>query len=143
MKRTATAVWKGSGLEGSGEVKTRSGAIQDLSYTHKTRFANEDGKAGSNPEELLAAAHAACFNMALSFQINGAGFNAESLETVAQVIMDQQGYDYTVAQIILSLKADVPGISTDKLLELAEVAKNTCPISQALKAVDIILNVET
>lgn len=143
MIRTANAVWKGSGLEGSGSLTTRSGSFTDQPYSFKTRFQNEDGRQGTNPEELLAAAHAGCFNMALSFQIGGAGFNTEELATEARVEMNQEGVHYKVAKITLKLKAKVPGISEEQLTELATNAKNTCPISRALAAVEnIVLEVE-
>lgn len=132
MIRTANAIWKGSGLEGSGSLTTRSGAISGQPYSTKTRFQNEDGRQGTNPEELLAAAHAGCFNMALSFQLGGAGFTPEELSTEAKVEMSQEGVHYKVAKITLKLKGKVPGISKDQFMELATNAKNGCPISQAL-----------
>ncbi len=142
MIRTANAVWKGSGLEGTGTLTTRSGAFQQHPYSFKTRFQNEDGRLGTNPEELLAAAHAGCFSMALSFQIGGAGFTPEMLDTEAVVEMSNEGVHYKVAKITLKLKASVPGISKAQLVELATNAKNTCPISQALAAVEIVLQAE-
>lgn len=141
MIRTANAIWKGSGLEGTGALTTRSGAFQQQPYSFKTRFQNEDGRQGTNPEELLAAAHAGCFNMSLSFQLGGAGFMPEELETEAMVEMSQEGVHYKLARITLKLKAKVPGISRKQLLELANNAKNTCPISQALSAVEIVLEI--
>lgn len=137
--RTAEAEWKGTGLEGKGHISTPSKALQDLPYSHKSRFANEDGLNGTNPEELIAAAHAGCFNMALSFQLNGAGFTANSLRTTATVLLDQEGHDYSIARITLYLKGDVPGISEEVFGQLAEVAKQNCPISQALNSVPIDL----
>lgn len=141
MIRTANAIWKGSGLEGTGALTTRSGAFQQQPYSFKTRFQNEDGRQGTNPEELLAAAHAGCFNMALSFQLGGAGFTPEELDTEARVEMSQEGVHYKVAKVTLKLKARVPGISREQLEELATNAKETCPISQALAAVEIVLEV--
>ena len=122
-------------------MTTRSGAIKGMPYTHKTRFQNEEGIDGTNPEELIAAAHAACFNMALSFMINGAGHTAEELSTEAVLVMDQQGFDYTIAKITLKLDAKVPGIDNDELEKLANAAKESCPVSQALASVDIALEV--
>ncbi|EMR02323.1 OsmC family protein [Cesiribacter andamanensis] len=140
MIRTANAVWKGTGLEGSGTLTTRSGALSELPYSTKTRFENEDGRQGTNPEELLAAAHAGCFNMALSFQLVGAGFTPEELATEAKVDMSREGVHYKVAKITLKLTGKVPGISKEQFLELATNAKNGCPISQALAgSVDIVL----
>lgn len=142
LRRSASAVWKGTGLEGSGVVTTRSGALNELPYSHRSRFKNEDGTQGSNPEELIAAAHAGCFNMALSFQLNGKGYTANSLDTTAKVIMAQEGHDYSISKIELELTGDVPNISIEEFQELAEAAKKGCPISQALASVEITLNVE-
>lgn len=140
LRRSASAVWKGSGLEGSGIVNTRSGALNELPYSHRSRFKNEEGRDGSNPEEMIAAAHAACFNMALSFQLNGKGYTANSLNTEAKVILGQEGYDYHIERIDLILEGDVPNISDAEFQELATVAKENCPISQALSAVEISLS---
>ncbi len=140
LKRSATAVWKGTGLEGSGVVSTPSKALTDLPYSHKSRFQNEDGLNGTNPEEMIAAAHAGCFNMALSFQLNGAGYTANSLETEAKVFMGKEGFDYHIARIDLILKGSVEGISEDEFQRLATAAKEGCPISMALSAVEITLD---
>ena len=140
-KRSATAVWEGTGLEGRGNLSTRSKAITNLAYTHKTRFGNTDGTSGTNPEELIAAAHAGCFTMALSFQLNANNFTADELRTEAVVVMSQEGVHYAIDHIILNLTATVDGISDDLLLELATNAKNGCPVSKALAAVRIELNV--
>lgn len=139
LKRSAKGVWKGTGLEGSGTVSSRSGALKELPYSHRSRFKNEEGIDGSNPEELLAAAHAACFNMALSFQLNGKGYTANSLETDARVFMGQEGVHWYVARIELHLQGDVPNISEEEFGQLAEAAKQGCPISKALKAVEVQL----
>lgn len=140
--RTAKAVWNGTGLEGSGKLTTRSGAIRDMTYTHRARFIDEDGRSGTNPEELIAAAHAGCFNMALSFQLNGAGFTANALNTEVRVHMDKEGVDYFISLIEIRLEADVPGIERAQLLELAENAKKGCPISKALSSVKIEMEVK-
>lgn len=132
MKRKANAIWKGTGLEGLGSLTTQSKTLNEQPYSTKLRFENEDGKAGTNPEELLAAAHAGCFNMALSFQLNGAGFTATKLNTDAVVIMKQSGHDWSVEKIELHLTAEIPEISEKKFLELAENAKIGCPISGVL-----------
>lgn len=142
MKRRAEANWKGTGLEGAGSLTTQSGAFKQQPYSFKTRFKSEDGKDGTNPEELLAAAHAGCFNMALSFMLNGAGFTAEDLSTTAVVEMANEGVHWKVSKIALQLKGKVPGISKEQFAELAENAKKSCPISQALAAVEIALQVE-
>ena len=140
MKRTAEVIWKGTGLEGTGSINTKSGAFKDQPYSFKTRFKNEDGTLGTNPEELLAASHAACFNMALSFQLVGAGFTPDELKTVAVVTMENIDVHFKVVQIDLNLVAKVPGIEEVQFNELALNAKETCPISQALASVDIVLN---
>ena len=103
MKRTATAQWKGAGIDGTGSLTTRSGAFQEQPYTFKTRFQNEDGKLGTNPEELIAAAHAGCFNMALSFQLAGAGFPAKVLDTEAVVTMRNEDVHWHFDYITLNL----------------------------------------
>lgn len=140
LKRSSTAVWRGNGLEGKGTLTTQSGAFRDQPYSFNARFACEDGKAGTNPEELVAAAHAGCFAMALSFGLTGAGFPPEELVVDAVVAMDRQGVDWSVKNITLDLKAKVPGIDEAKFREIAEGAKKNCPISKALSAVEITLN---
>ena len=129
MKRKAHVVWKGDGENGSGELTTGSGAIQKLPYDFKMRFKNDDGKLGTNPEELIAAAHAGCFNMKLSFVLNENGFSPESLETESVITF----VDGVVESIELSLSAKVPDISNEKFNECAEEAKDNCPISGLLK----------
>ena len=128
MKRKAHVVWRGDGENGSGELTTGSGAIQNLPYNFKMRFKNDDGKLGTNPEELIAAAHAGCFNMKLSFVLNENGFSPESLETES-VLTFVEG---VVESIELSLSAKIPDISDDKFNECAEEAKDNCPISGLL-----------
>tara|TARA_B100001027_G_C16181021_1_gene291472 strand:+ start:259 stop:678 length:420 start_codon:yes stop_codon:yes gene_type:complete len=128
MKRKAHVVWRGDGDNGSGELTTGSGAIQNLPYNFKMRFKNDDGKLGTNPEELIAAAHAGCFNMKLSFVLNENGFSPESLETES-VLTFVEG---VVESIELSLSAKIPDISDDKFNECAEEAKDNCPISGLL-----------
>ena len=128
MKRKGHVVWKGDGENGSGELTTGSGAIQKLPYDFKMRFKNDDGKLGTNPEELIAAAHAGCFNMKLSFVLNENGFSPESLETESVLTF----VDGVVESIELSLSAKVPDISNEKFNECAEEAKDNCPISGLL-----------
>ena len=128
MKRKAYVVWRGDGENGSGELTTGSGAIQKLPYDFKMRFKNDDGKLGTNPEELIAAAHAGCFNMKLSFVLNENGFSPESLETESVLTF----VDGVVESIELSLSAQVPDISNEKFNECAEEAKDNCPISGML-----------
>ena len=125
MKRKVIAVWKGDGADGSGVLTAQSGAFNEMPYSFKTRFENDNGVRGTNPEELIAAAHAGCFNMKLSFVLNEANFNPEELHTEAILSF----IDGKILSIQLNLKAKVPGVSEDKFKELAEDAKANCPIS--------------
>lgn len=142
MKRTATAQWRGDGMTGTGTLSTQSGAFTAQPYSFKTRFGDETGKAGTNPEELIAAAHAGCFTMALSFALARAGFAAELLETEAVVEVTPSEAGFSITGITLKLKAQVPGVSADQFSELAAGAKANCPISKALSAVPITLETE-
>jgi lipoyl-dependent peroxiredoxin len=132
FKRTSSATWKGTGLEGTGALTMQSGVFDGQPYSFKTRFQSEDGKAGTNPEELLAASHAGCFAMALSFILTGAGHPPEQLDVKAVVTMKSEGVHWSVDNIALGLQAKVSGIDAAKLQELAEQAKKGCPISKAL-----------
>lgn len=123
--RSATAVWNGSGKEGSGTVSTESTALNNAQYSYKTRF--EEG-VGTNPEELIAAAHAGCFAMKLSFILGAAGFTPSSLKVTCGVTIDSG----KVTESKLQLIAEVPGIDQQKFSECAEEAKKTCPISGLL-----------
>ena len=125
MKRTATAVWDGSGKEGKGTLSTQSTALKQVQYSYKSRF--EEG-VGTNPEELIAAAHAGCFTMKLSFVLGGAGFEPQSLETTSQVELDNG----VIKSSHLTVKGKVPGISAEKFQECANDAKENCPVSKAL-----------
>ncbi len=140
MIRKSTAIWKGSGKEGSGTLSSNSGVLNDTPYAFATRFLSEDGKAGTNPEELIAAAHAGCFSMALSFQLSGAGYVPTKLETEAQLKMENVSGQWKIMSIHLVLKADVANISEEKFNELAENAKMNCPVSQALSAISLTLS---
>lgn len=140
MRRTGSAVWQGSGLEGSGSLTTPSGALAEQPYSTKLRFENADGRAGTNPEELIAAAHAGCFAMALSFQLSGAGHPPTKLEVTSTITMAKSGNDWSFADIALKLDATVPGIDDAKFQELANAAKAGCPVSRALSAVPITLD---
>ena len=135
LKRTATAVWHGTGPKGTGAISTLSGAMKDQPYGFNTRFASEDGKAGTNPEELIAAAHASCFTMALSFQITNAGLEPTELKTLATVSMEKQDIGWTIVQIHLDVTGQVPNLDAAKFEELAQAAKAGCPISRALASV--------
>ena len=140
LKRTSTAVWKGTGLEGKGTLTTQSGAFRDQPYSFHGRFVAEDGRAGTNPEELIAAAHAGCYAMALSFGLTGAGFPPSELHVDAAVIADKEDVHWFVKKIELTLRAKVPGIDEAKFRAEAEAAKKGCPISKALAAVEISLD---
>ena len=135
MKRKVVAVWKGDGADGSGVLTAQSGAFNNMPYSFKTRFENDNGKLGTNPEELIAAAHAGCFNMKLSFVLNEANYSPEELNTEAILTF----VDGKIISIQLNLKAKVPGINQKKFEELAEDAKANCPISGVLNC-EIILN---
>ena len=138
--RKGTAEWFGTGLEGSGELSSPSGVLNKTSYNVSQRFENENGVAGTNPEELIAAAHAGCFCMALSFQIVAAGYTPTRLAAEAVIHMKQEGYDWSFEDIDLNLQAQIEGITEEKLVELAIIAKENCPVSMALSAVPIKLN---
>ncbi|MEO8067270.1 MAG: OsmC family protein [Flavobacteriales bacterium] len=137
LTRRSTAVWKGSGKEGSGTVSTTSGVLKDVPHSHMTRFVSEDGKAGTNPEELLGAAHASCFTMKLSFVLGTAGHTPDELVCTANVKLDKVGEGQGIVGIHLELTGRVKGISAEDFARFAEEAKANCPISQALKAVPI------
>jgi osmotically inducible protein OsmC len=131
MKRKASARWQGTGKEGAGTLSTQSGVLTDTPYSFVARFG--DGK-GTNPEELVAAGHAGCFTMALSFMLNGAGFTADAIDTEATLTMEQVNGNWTVTGIHLMTRARVPGIDAGKFAELASNAKANCPISRLLNA---------
>lgn len=138
--RRATAVWNGTGLEGKGTLNTSNKFFNNAPYSFKTRFENEDGVLGTNPEELIAAAHAGCFAMALSFAIAEAGFTAEELKVEAKVTLDAVAGGFGITGITLALAGKVPGLSEAQFTELANGAKAGCPISKALSAVPISLD---
>lgn len=136
INRKATAIWKGTGKEGTGTISTQSTVLENTQYSFNTRFA--DGK-GTNPEELVAAAHAGCFAMKLSFELNAVGFTADELNATATVSLDPAKGQ--VVKSAIELKATVPGISAEQFAEVAEKAKKECPISQLLNA-EVTLNAE-
>lgn len=138
--RSANVVWKGNGAEGTGSLSTVSGALKDLPYSFKTRFQSQDGKAGTNPEELIAAAHAGCYSMALAFGLTKAGAPPEELQTKAEVSLKETDGKFSISAIKLTVVAKVAGLEPAKFLELAEAAKKGCPVSQALSAVPISLD---
>ena len=131
MVRKASAVWKGSLKEGKGVVSTDSGVLSNTQYSFSTRF--EDGR-GTNPEELIAAAHAGCFAMALSGQLGNAGMTAESLEVTAAITLEKTDAGFTVIKSQLDLTARIPGADQAAFDKAAQAAKAGCPISRLLKA---------
>lgn len=133
MKRIAKAHWSGTGLEGKGTISTPMSGALNLPFDYKARFTSEDGTAGTNPEELIAAAHASCFSMALSFIMGGAGFTATAINTTANLTMEKgEANAWTVTAIHLVVSANAEGLSLEKLQELAGNAKSGCPISRLL-----------
>ena len=133
-KRTAKARWDGSLQEGNGTMRMVSGAYEGP-YSFQSRFEEGDG---TNPEELIAAAHAGCFSMALSLELGRAGHSAESVETTATVHLDKVGEGFGITRIDLDTRARVPGLPEDEFQAVAEAAKKGCPVSRALAAVDSI-----
>ena len=138
INRSGSAVWTGGLKDGKGTISTQSGALDAYPYGFATRF---EGVPGSNPEELIAAAHASCFTMALSLILGEAGLTAEKMETTAVVSLDKQDDGYAVTASKLTLKATIPGTDDATFQELAAKAKAGCPISKLLKA-DISLDAE-
>ncbi len=133
MNRKATAVWHGTGKDGTGNVSAQSGAIKNLPYSWKTRFGDESGMSGTNPEEMIAAAHASCFTMATAFQMQAAGLTPEELTTEANLTMENMNPGWKIAKIHLAIVAKAAGLTNEKLQEFAKAAKENCPVSQALK----------
>jgi osmotically inducible protein OsmC len=129
--RTATARYEGFGKEGKGHISTQSGVLKDQFYGFNTRFGDEPG---TNPEELIAAAHAGCFTMALSFALARAGFAEGTLDTKAAIKLEQSDGGFTITRSDLTLTASVPGIDAEKFAEIAADAKANCPVSKLLKA---------
>ena len=135
MKRSATANWKGSGKEGSGKLLTQSGVIKNKAYDYRSRF--EDG-AYTNPEELIAAAHAGCFSMKLSFVLGAAGFTPGRIETKATVTLESGA----ITGSHLEVRAKVPKLKAKDFPQYAEEAKNTCPVSKALGAITVTMDAQ-
>ncbi len=131
MNRKARAVWRGTGKDGEGRLESDSGVLSNTAYSFKTRFENEKG---TNPEELIAAAHAGCFAMALAFQLQMAGFNPTELAAEAVVSLEKEGQGFRITRSALSLRAQVPGIERAKFDELAKAAEKGCPVSKVLNA---------
>ncbi|HYY83473.1 MAG TPA: OsmC family protein [Beijerinckiaceae bacterium] len=131
MVRKARAAWRGTGKDGNGDLSTDSGVLSSAPYSFKTRFETERG---TNPEELIAAAHAGCFTMALAFQLQGAGFTPTELSTEAAVSVEKQEQGFAITKSALTLRAQVPGIDSAKFEELARAAEKNCPVSKVLNA---------
>src|SRR6266478_4479751 len=136
MVRKATAVWHGTGRAGNGTLSTDSGVLADTAYSFKTRFENEKG---TNPEELIAAAHAGCFTMALAFGLQGAGFTPTELSTEAAVTLEPEGQGFRISRSALTLRASVPNVDDANFADIARDAEKNCPVSKVLNA-EIVLN---
>jgi osmotically inducible protein OsmC len=138
MERTASAVWKGNLKDGKGVISSQSGVLKETQYSFSTRFENG---VGTNPEELIAAAHAGCFTMALSAQLTNANFTPESLETTAAVKLEKTDAGFTITKIHLTTNAKVPGATEADFETAAQNAKNGCPISRLFKGnTEIVLD---
>ncbi|MBA8899902.1 MULTISPECIES: OsmC family protein [unclassified Phyllobacterium] len=143
MDRQATAIWKGALKDGTGTLDTQSGALKGLPYNFKARFEDASGTSGTNPEELLAAAHAGCFAMQLSHFLAENGTPAEKLDAKAAVsINPAAGGGFEITKSAITLVGNVPGIDADTFAKLAEQAKASCPLSKALGAIQVTLDVK-
>ena len=131
MKRKASAVWRGGLKEGKGTISSESGVLKETQYSFSTRFENG---IGTNPEELIAAAHAGCFSMAFSAELGKAGITPESIHTTATITMDKTDAGWTVTESHLDVTAKIPGVDQAKFIAAANAAKGGCPISRLLKA---------
>ena len=138
-EKTASVEWKGAGKHGHGTISTETGALKQYPYGFASRF--EDDRSGTNPEEILGAAHAACFTMAFSFACDKAGLTTTDIDTQASVRLAKQGDGFVIDRITLTMQAAVPGINEAKFQELAAAAKQDCPLSKALAGVpEIVLH---
>ena len=135
-EKTASVHWEGQGKQGQGKISTETGALKDYPYGFASRF--EDDRRGTNPEELLGAAHAACFTMAFSFACDKAGLATTDVDTMASVRLSRQGDGFVIDRIALTMQATVPGIDNAKFQEIAATAKLNCPLSKALASVQDI-----
>ena len=136
MKRTATAVWQGSLGDGKGTLDTQSGALAGHGYSFESRFEDESGRAGTNPEELLAAAHAGCFAMQLAHMLAENGTPADRLQAKGTVSVEQEGEGFAIKAANIDLFASVPGIERSAFDEIARKAHGSCPLSKALASVE-------
>ena len=141
MKRTAQAVWSGALRDGKGSISLQSGVFKEQPYSFKMRFEDESGKSGTNPEELIAAAHASCFTMQLSHFLAEAGHPAAKLTTDAEITIGPvPSGGQEISKSALTLRANVPGMNEAQFIELANKAKAGCPVSKALGAIEITLD---
>jgi osmotically inducible protein OsmC len=131
MIRKAKAVWRGTGRDGDGDLSTDSNVLDQTPYSYRTRFENEKG---TNPEELIAAAHAGCFTMALAFQLQTAGYTPTELTTEAAVSLESEGQGFAIKRSALTLRASVPMLDGATFKQLAEAAEKNCPVSKVLRA---------
>jgi osmotically inducible protein OsmC len=131
MQRKASAVWKGGLKDGKGTISSDSGVLKDTKYSFSTRF---EGEPGTNPEELIAAAHAGCFSMALSAQLGAAGITPEQIATQAAVTLEKVGDAFAITSVHLTVRARIPGVDPAKFKEATEAAKSGCPVSKVLNA---------
>ncbi|HDS0919555.1 TPA: OsmC family protein [Pseudomonas putida] len=131
MKKTASAIWQGGLKDGKGLLSTESGALKQNPYGFNTRF---EGTPGTNPEELIGAAHAGCFSMALSMMLGEAGLTADRIDTAAEVTLDKLPDGFAITAVHLVLRAKVPGAGEAQFLEIANKAKEGCPVSKVLNA---------
>jgi len=137
MKKTASAVWQGDLKTGIGSISTETGVLKDAPYGFKARF---EGGPGTNPEELIGAAHAGCFSMAFSMILGGADLKADKIETTAEVTLDKEGEGFAITAVHLILKAKIPGATQAQFTELSNAAKEGCPVSKVLKGAKITLD---
>lgn len=135
-EKTANVHWEGQGKQGQGRISTETDALKDHPYGFGSRF--EDERTGTNPEELLGAAHAACFTMAFSFACDKAGYATEQMDTTARVSLIPDGEGFLIDRIALTLDAKVPGIDPGQFQQIVEAAKRGCPLSKALGSVGVI-----
>jgi osmotically inducible protein OsmC len=131
ITRTASAHWQGTGKDGKGTLTTQSGVLSTTPYGFNTRFGDTKG---TNPEELLAAAHAGCFSMALAFALTAAGFTPQSIATTARVTLESDGPGFKISRSALALEASVPGVSREQFETIAQGAKAGCPLSKVINA---------
>jgi lipoyl-dependent peroxiredoxin len=131
MIRKAKAIWRGTGRAGSGNLSTDSGVLAETPYSFRTRFENEKG---TNPEELIAAAHAGCFTMALAFQLQSGGYTPTELSTEAAVALEPEGQGFRITRSALTLRANVPNLDQAAFARMAGDAEKNCPVSKALNA---------